>query len=817
MKTTSVRSRLLLPVFLVTLGLLTCFGALLFWKFRNARPASAIRQLRINEICTVNPGTAIGEATTYEDYIELYNPTDETISLGELCLSDNPRHCDLAPLPDKTIEPHGFLCIYAVGPEGGSPEGQPSVPLSVSEGETITLAWKHQSESGITTSLLVDSVTLPSSIRPGAVYARTGDGGPEFDQLRPTPGSSNQDASSVPEAPVIETASGFYENEVAVTITAKKEMTIRYTLDGSDPTSDSPEYTVPLTLTDPSKNPDQYASRTDITEEDSGYLPPETPVDKAVVLRAAAFDSQGGVSNTVTATYFLDFSEKEGYEDAVTLSLVTDPENLFSSEKGIYVRGALYDNAIDAGLIYNGLPWSFLTDYTNYYLEGRSSERAAHVQLFDASHNLALSQDCGIRIRGNESRHFPQKSFTLFSRKKYGKSTFDPVLFDTDISYPNLILSCSRTLKKAFFFDLVADRDTATQRYLPCQVFLNGEYWGMYYLMEKYSAEYLAGHYDVEQDNTLLIKDTRYVEDGDYEALQNYRDLRDFLSQSDFSDPENYAELLTKMDMQSFIDWMCTNIYIANTDTKPLGGNVLTWQTVTPENDTEGDGRFRWILYDLDDSLGVGTDLATTPAYAFDSFTGHAVYAALGFLDDEPMPALMKNEDFRRQFVLTFLDLANENFRWDRVKALLDQTAEQKPWADKSWDRWNAAPETATFDEELQDLHTFFEHRAEYIIPMLADHFGLEGTLADVTLTSVPADQGSVVLNTITPDLDNADWTGQYYTDYPITLKAEPAEDSEFVRWEITGGEIANGAIENSEIQVKLDGDTRITAVFEKK
>ena len=47
-----------------------------------------------------------------------------------------------------------------------------------------------------------------------------------------------------------------------------------------------------------------------------------------------------------------------------------------------------------------------------------------------------------------------------------------------------------------------------------------------------------------------------------------------------------------------------------STDTKPLGGNVLTWQTVTPENDTEGDGRFRWILYDLDDSLGVGTDLA---------------------------------------------------------------------------------------------------------------------------------------------------------------------------------------------------------------
>lgn len=816
MRFPSVRSRLLLPVLLVTLGLFTCFGILLFWKYRSERPAAAIRQLRINEICTVNPGTEIGEATTYEDYIELFNPTGETISLRELCLSDNPKHYDLAPLPDITIDPHGFLCIYAVGPEGGSPEGEPSVPLSISAGETITLSWKHQGDSGITTSLLVDSVTLPSTLRAGAVYARTEDGVGSFDQLQPSPGSSNRTATAVPEAPTIETASGFYEEDVTVTITADPDLTIRYTLDGSDPTLDSPEYTAPLTLQDPSEQPDLYASRTDITEEDSGYLAPETPVDKAVVLRAAAFDSHGGISNTVTATYFLDFDEKEGYAGAATLSLVTDPDNLFSSEEGIYVRGALYDDAIDAGLIYNGLPWSYLTDYMNYYLEGKSSERAAHVQLFDTAHSLTLSQDCGIRIRGNESRHFPQKSFTLFSRKRYEKSTFDPVLFDTDISYPNLILSCSRTLKKVFFFGLVSDRDVAVQQYLPCQVFLNGEYWGMYYLMEKYSAEYLAGHYDVEQDNTLLIKDTRYVEDGDYEAIQNYRDLRDFLSEADFSDPEKYQELLTKMDMQSFIDWMCTNIYIANTDTKPLGGNVLTWQTVTPENDAEGDGRFRWILYDLDDSLGVGTDLATTPAYAFDSFTGHASYASLGFLDDEPLPALMENEAFRRQFVLTFLDLANENFRWENVQPLLEQAGEMKDWADKSWERWNTAPETDSFDEDLQALHSFFEHRAEYIIPMLAEHFGLEGPLVDVTLRSVLAEQGSVVLNTLTPDLNEDDWTGQYYTDYPITLKAEAAEDYHFVRWEIEGGEIADGAAQDSEIQVRLNGDTKISAVFEK-
>ena len=39
------------------------------------------------------------------------------------------------------------------------------------------------------------------------------------------------------------------------------------------------------------------------------------------------------------------------------------------------------------------------------------------------------------------------------------------------------------------------------QHYTPCQVFLNGEYWGMYYLMEKYSTEYLEGYYHIAEED----------------------------------------------------------------------------------------------------------------------------------------------------------------------------------------------------------------------------------------------------------------------------------------------------------------------------
>ena len=653
MKTFFPRFRKALPVLLITAALALSLSAWGLWKYRFSRLEAPLKPLCINELSVSSLATQVGGSTIYEDYIELYNPNNNTISLDGLYLSDISDYT-LAPLPDVTIGPGAHLCIYAAGQDGSVPEGQLSVPFSLSENETVSLTRLEENTAGTTSSVLLDTVYIPDSMKIGAVYART---------------------------------------------------------------------------------------------EDGGYLPPDSPVDKAVVLRAVAFDAAGNSSNITTATYFIDFDQKDGYENAAVLSLVTDPDNLFSSETGIYVRGALYDDAMEAGLIYNGLPWTYLTEYTNYYLEGAEAERPVYIQFFDASREETLAQDCGIRIRGNESRHFPQKSFSLYARSRYGSSSFSPVFFDTGISYPNLILNSGRQLKKIFFFSLVEDRDTAIQQYTPCQVFLNGEYWGMYYLMEKYSSEYLAGHYDVAPDNTLLVKDTRYVENGSPQDIARYKELRTFLAEQNLADPDVYQELLTKMDMQSLIDWMCTNIYIANTDTKPLGGNVLTWQTLTPENDAEGDGRFRW----------------------------------------------------------------------EHVKALLENLEEQHAWADTGWMRWNTAPQTGTFEEQTAELHTFFEHRAEYIIPMLAEHFGLQGPLVDITLSSVPDKQGSIKLNTISPDLSETDWNGQYYTDYPMTVRADSAKGYRFVRWEVDGGEIVSGDVNDPEIQVHLSGDVRITAHFKKE
>lgn len=800
------------------LGLLTA-GFLFFPAFSLMeenlahKPVNPALLLRINEVCASNPGMQAEDILLFEDYIELYNPSEEPISLNHLYLSDDKHNYALGALPDDVIAPGSYYLLYATGLQSSSSDTDSHLPFQISAKETLFLSY-CEDPSEDPHFLLADSVFIPS-LPTASVYARIQDGGNNFAAMRPSPGVSNSTSTLVLPEPTFSAESGFYEEPLSLTLLAPEEFTVRYTLDGSVPSSDSPAFTEPLTLSDQSPTDNRLAAREDIATPITGYMAPADPVDKCVVIRAAAFDEKGNYSNTATAVYFIGFSDKDGYEDIPILSLVAEPEDLFGPEEGIYVRGALYDDAIENILISPDMTWTQLLNYTNYNLSGISSERVAHLDFFGADHSLTLTQECGVRIRGNESRSFPQKSFTLFSRKRYGTDAFAPVFFDSGLSYPNLILNNSTQLKKVFFFSLVEDRNVAVQRFLPCQVFLGGEYWGMYYLMEKYSSEFLEGYYGTSPENVLLIKDSREVQEGNPEDIVRFRNLQEYLEQ-DLSNPVLYNQLLEQMDMQSFIDWMCTNIYIANTDTKPFGSNVYTWQSVVPTDDFYNDGRWRWMLYDLDDSLGVGIVLPDTPSYAIDSFVEHAGYTSSAFLDDTPMPSLMKNEDFRRQFVLTFMDMANENFEASHVCELLDTAeAEYTKWADKSYARWNETPINLPFTRQVEDLRTFFEHRYDAIVPCLATHFSLEGNLVPLSVSCENAQGGTVSLNTLTLDLRAEAWSGNYYTDYPVTLTAESAQGYHFDRWEVSGGSIVDGTVSSEQIQLQLgDGDNLVRAVF---
>ena len=61
-----------------------------------------------------------------------------------------------------------------------------------------------------------------------------------------------------------------------------------------------------------------------------------------MIVRAVSKNREGEYSDIVTKVYFVTNEDLYKYQDLTIASLVTNPENLFSPDKGIYVTGTMY-------------------------------------------------------------------------------------------------------------------------------------------------------------------------------------------------------------------------------------------------------------------------------------------------------------------------------------------------------------------------------------------------------------------------------------------------------------------------------------------
>jgi len=141
--------------------------------------------------------------------------------------------------------------------------------------------------------------------------------------------------------------SGFYKQGFSLTISADDGADIYYTLDGSIPTADSTKYTAPIEIKDASAEENRLSAHKDIAQPIAAAddFVPKSAVDKATVVRAVAIGKNGRQSPVVSNTYFVGFDDKaDYYKKYKVVSLMTDEENLFDYEKGIYVTGKTYDD-----------------------------------------------------------------------------------------------------------------------------------------------------------------------------------------------------------------------------------------------------------------------------------------------------------------------------------------------------------------------------------------------------------------------------------------------------------------------------------------
>lgn len=509
-----------------------------------------------------------------------------------------------------------------------------------------------------------------------------------------------------------------------ISLSAPDGCRIHYTTDGSVPTQASPLYQGPIKLSRKGNRwVDPETSALMAARSDGKTLYPvriSSRLPGANVIRAVAVAPDGTSGDVVTKTYFVGTDLKKAFRDVMVISMVTDPDNLLDYEKGILASGKLFDEWASipaAASVKENKEW-WKVD-ANYMQKGKAWERLASLELFDASDTLTVRQDCGIRLKGSVSRMYPQKSWNISFKGEYGGSLDYPLFPDAVDANTGKVITRYQSFslrnggneteylkfKDSWIQSRVQDRDFSTQKSRIAVLFLNGEYWGHYNLIEKYDAKYVENHYGVA--DPLIIKEDQLDEGKEsdfhlYEELVSFRD-------KDLSLDSDWEAFKQVMDVRSMADYFATEIYIANFDWRETKNTQLWRSTAVLPSNPYSDGRWRYMLFDTEFSSGL---------YGFeDTRPGSDTFAKA--MKEHPLfAAAMGNPEFREMFKAAITEIARNNFEPRDVEE--DLQAWAKRWKRYMPDYYARFGDTSWgWRPNLRATTLFFQRRSEYILPVL--------------------------------------------------------------------------------------------------
>ena len=622
--------------------------------------------------------------------------------------------------------------------------------------------------------------------------------------------------------------SGFYDEPVTLEMTCEVPgAEIYYTLDGSVPTERSYYYDGPITLENVE---DEFHTLSDYTgvSYDEEYVPEDSML-RANVVRAAVFRGGKRMGEVRSGTYFVGIDRASYYGDVPIVSLIMEEDDLFDYEKGIYILGAAYDEWYANWEGGDDFEWWDIN--ANFFNRGPEWERPVHVEYLTSDGSEGFAQEMGMRINGAGSRKQMQKSLRLTARDEYGADRVRYPLFEDNLrgdkdglvedSYKSFVLRSGGNdasyakIREPLIQNLARDMRLDTQRSAPCIVFINGEYWGLYSITERYGVHYIESNYDIEKENVIVIK-AGELQEGLVSDYALYQDALDFIIRNDMTVPENYQQACNLLDIGNFADFFAVQLYADNIDgVIAYDNNWQMWRARTLDSSkTCGDGRWRMMLYDMDASADIhhGDSALSGDRLRYMLLEPPAEDASMLL---PVLRSLLENEQFRRELINALCDVRNIHFELYRTQDEIDLLRSvYEPLMPDSLLRFGpqeiADSDVEDYcDGEMDHLARFFEERYEVFPQLMQEALDLQPP-AECTI-SIDGD-GSVMVNHAVPDW-SYDFTGHYFPDYPITLTAQESGEGCFVRWEYEGCTLSDP--DSPVTEVSFTGDFSICAVFE--
>ena len=611
------------------------------------------KELIINEAMNSNYKYLPQNGGNYYDWIELYNNSGETINLSDYCLTTNINTTCMYNLENKELKSKEYYIVMASGDKNLSNKNYKHTDFKLGSTEGIYLT----KNSKIVDTLYMANVPTGYSMGKGSstgVYY--------FDT--PTPGKDNGNGKqAISYLPTSSVLSGIFNNSKGFKVTLTGKDNIYYTLDGSKPTTSSKVYSSPLTI------------------------------KKTTVLRIMSKEDGKIKSDVNTYTYVVNENHK-----LPVLSIAMNKSDF---------------------------------NYVNTHTGLKSTvQEPCNVELIDKDGSM-FQVGAGLKLFGGSTRYYKKKSYEIKFKKKYGDAHLNYPVFDgvESSTFESLVLRTGSQDEFAANYDegsegrtLIRDivgtslmgeyTNVDVQAYKPVVLYVNGEYWGLYFIREKVDEHFVSNHYNIKTTD----KDTDILRiDGEVKTGTNskYNEMMRFINNNSLSNSSNYKKIKEQIDIENLCDFWIAEIWANNYDIV---------NTRYFRNNKIDNGKWKFIFYDLDSGYYHET------GYGFNYYT-RSQGIGYGNFSTALLRNLMKSSEFKK----TFLERMSYNLKntwsaknWEKkvdqvVKEITESEMKRNlsTWSNMSYSTW---------ETHVKDLRSFARKRNKAIIEDARSYFGLSSS-----------------------------------------------------------------------------------------
>ena len=706
-------------------------------------------QIVISEFSAANQGDFNSFNDNNDDWIELQNQGSSAVDIGGYFLSDRLGNPDKWEIPTGTsINAGGYLRIWCSGLDGnfgGSLHSSFRI-TQTKNNEDIVLA----DPSG--TVIDFNEITIPNQIHHSYGKDANGNWGVS---INPTPGNGNGTIyEGYAEKPVFSSVAGFYNAQVTVGITIPTNTTVRFTTDGSRPTSSSTVYSSDIVIS------------------------------TTTVLRATAYHDDSNIlpSFITTNTYFID----EVHNVPV-----------------ISVSGGPAINSLLGGNQSAPLGYFEMFDESGDEVDEGQGEYNKH-----GNDSWAYAQRGFDWIMRDQAGYDDDVSGQIFEQKdrtEYQRLIFKAAANDNYQSEQGAHIRDAYVHTLSHLADM--EMDERTSKF--CVVYVNGEYWGVYDMREKVDDhDFTKYYYDQGKDWIDFIKTWGGTWE-EYGSRDDWDTMRDFVFNNDMTDDANYAFVEEQLEVLSLIDYVLLHAHIVSADW--LNWNTAWWRGRNPDG---GAQKWRYILWDEDATFGHYINYTGVPSTSANADPCNVELIGSDFEGHiEIFTTLYENEDFRQLYINRYADMNNSFFNCDFMLGLVDSMVSViEPEMTRHIDRWgNGGDSYDDWQDNVQTLKDFIITRCDNIDQGIVDCYDVTGPY-NLTVNIEPSNSpNKVKVNTFVPD--QFPYMGDYFGGIDVALEAVPAVNWTFDHWEVANQTFAPDQFAAA-IEVAMEMEDVVTAFF---